>query len=199
MAAMKHRLTDAKTLDRAQEALSSDVRPDSVEILKDGRARIWFELGDYLGESLGEYCHHVPGRWFEGRKKREKWAKEDRIVRQAAVEKRDQELHDLIGPLVNGRRGFYFEPSYTPMAFSASLSVKGGPNALVQRDLEDRAASHFVLTLKAKAWLRANLTDFKDCEFWGYGDQAQLFFKLDNDRLNFVKWSSTLNKKKGKK
>ena len=193
---MQHRLTDAKTLDRAQEALSSDVRPDSVELLKDGeRARIWFDLGELLGESLGEYCHHVPGRWFWGRKKREKWEKENRIVRREAAEKVEQELYDLIGPLVDGRRGF-FNTTYSQMNYSANLSIKGGPNAVVERDpTEDRAAAHFILTAKVKEWLRSNAPYAEFCEF---GDQAQLFFNSDEDRLNFVKWSSTLNRKKKK-
>ena len=84
---MLHRLTDGKTLDRAVEALSTpyvecNERPTSVEILKSGdRARIWFDLGELNGESLGEYCKHVPGHWFWGKKKREKWIKEDRIAR----------------------------------------------------------------------------------------------------------------------
>lgn len=82
---MQHRLTDTKTLDRAVEALSNsyvkcDLQPTSVEILKDG-ARIWYDLGELHGESLGEFCLHVPAYWFWGKKKREKWIKEDRITR----------------------------------------------------------------------------------------------------------------------
>ncbi len=84
------------------------------------------------------------------------------------------------------------------MPYSANLSIKGGPNALVERDpTEDRAAAHFVLTAMAKEWLGQL---YSHVEFWEYGDQCQLFFEFDSDRLSFVKWSSTLNKKKkGKK
>ncbi len=180
---MQHRLTD-KTLDRALEALSANERPTSVEILKDGdRARIWFDLGELHGASLGEYCKHVPGHWFWGRKKREKWIKEDRIARE-----------DRAVTAKHGARSCLkmFKITYTPMNYFANAPIKGGKNAIVERDSDDK----FQLTKMAREWLYDNLTDSLDCEYWQYGDMAQLAFKFDIDRLNFVKWVSSLKKKK---
>lgn len=99
--------------------------------------------------------------------------------------------------------GFYLiniTLTYTPMNYFASVPVKGGKNALVERDSDNK----FQLTKLAREWLYDNLANLTDCEYWQYGDTAQLAFKFDADRLNFVKWMSwhkekEQRKKKGKK
>ena len=188
---MQHRLTDTKTLDRAVEALSTDERPTSVEILKDG-ARIWYDLGALHGESLGEFCLHVPANWFWGKKKREKWIKEDRLIRQTWEAYSKYETRSCFK---------MFQLTFTPMNYFASVPVKGGKYALVERDSDDK----FELTKMAREWLIDNIADPVYCEYWQYGDTAQLAFNFDADRLNFVKWLRELKekeaeeRKKGKK
>ncbi len=95
-----------------------------------------------------------------------------------------------------------FKITYTPMFYFASLSVKGGKYALVERNSDDK----FELTKITREWLIDNIADPINCEYWEYGDSAQLAFKFDADRLNFVKWMSWLKekereekKRKGKK
>ncbi len=191
---LQHRLTDAKTLDRAVEALSnSDERPTSVEILKDG-ARIWYDLGELHGVSLGEFCLHVPANWFWGKKKREKWIKADRVARAARIVAAKHETRSYL-------KIYDYNVTYTPMVYFASVPIKGGKYALVERNSDDK----FELTKMAREWLIDNIADSVYCEYWQYGDTAQLAFKFDADRLNFVKWVQYLRekeqeeKKKGKK
>ena len=83
-----------------------------------------------------------------------------------------------------------FQITHTPMAYFANVPVKGGPNALVERDSDDK----FQLTKMTREWLIDNLADPVYCEYWQYGDVAQLAFKFDADRLNFVKWASSLKR-----
>lgn len=87
-----------------------------------------------------------------------------------------------------------FQLTYTPMTYFVNLSIKGGKNAVVERNPD----SKFELTKMAKEWLIDNIVDLTNCEYWEYGDTAQLAFKFDADRLNFAKWAISL-KQKGKK